>query len=169
MAQHGTDSQVIELKDEFQWSEGVSFDPEHITLEGAYTDQLSAYRARKVWLETFESNFLLEAGHDFSLSVCSSFEDNKFALKCQFLTACARYAFWRLTNNQAPEAQYIIETAHIPNAELRHDDFLQVPDLKSVHEAAIIAGVERATREVEESTNSLAQILKKLVSSFVTR
>ncbi|MBN8549296.1 MAG: hypothetical protein J0M12_08285 [Deltaproteobacteria bacterium] len=169
MAHQQSDPQVIELKDEFQWSEGVSFDPEHITLEGAYTDQLSAYRARKVWLETFETNFLLEPEHDFSLKVCSSFEDNKFALKCQFLTACARYAFWRLTNNQAPEAQYIIETAHIPNAELRHDDFLQAPDLKSVHEAAIIAGVERATREVEENTRGLAQMLKKLVSTLVTR
>jgi hypothetical protein len=169
MSQSNTDSQVVELKDEFQWSEGVSFDPEHITLEGMYADQLSAYRAKKVWLETFETNFLLETEHDFALQVRSDMQENRYTLKCQFLTACARYAFWRLTNNQAPEAQYIIETAHIPNGESRSDDFIQVPDLKSVHEAAIVAGVNRASREVDEATQSISQMLKNLVKNLVTR
>ncbi len=169
MAQEQFGHQPIELTDEFQWSEGVSYDPEHITLEGTYTDQLSAYRARKVWQETLEGNFLLESEHDFTLKVCSHAVEHRYVLRCDFLTACARYAFWRLTNNQAPEAQYIIETAHIPNGELRQDDLLEVPDLRSIHEAAIRAGVERATREVEENVSGFSQLLKRLVQTLVNR
>jgi hypothetical protein len=169
MSQESSGTQLIELTDEFQWTEGVSFDPDHITLEGVYTDQLSAYRAKKVWLETLETNFLLEPGHDFNLSIASRVDEHRFALRCEFLTACARYAFWRLTNHQAPEAQYVIETAHIPNAELRQDDFLQAPDLRSVHESAIRAGVERATQEVEDTNGGIALLLKRIMSTLVSR
>lgn len=169
MAQEPVESQPIELTDEFQWTEGVSYDPEHITLEGIYTDQLSAYRAKKVWQETLETNFLLESEHDFALKVCSRSIEHRFILRCEFLTACARYAFWRLTNNQAPEAQYIIETAHIPNGELRQDELLEAPDLKSIHEAAIRAGVERATREVEDNVQGFSQLLRRLVNTLVNR
>lgn len=169
MSQEPSGSQLIELSDEFQWTEGVSFDPEQITLEGVYTDQISAYRAKKVWLQTFETNFLLEPKHDFALKIVSKFDEKKFVLRCEFLTACARYAFWRLTNHQAPEAQFIIETAHIPNAELRQNDFVGAPDMKSIHEAAIMAGVAKATREVEDNSSTIAQILKRIVSTLVTR
>lgn len=169
MSQESSGTQLIELTDEFQWTEGVSFDPDHITLEGVYTDQLSAYRAKKVWMETLETNFLLEKGHDFTLTILSKVDEHRFVLRCEFLTACARYAFWRLTNHQAPEAQYIIETAHIPNAELRQDDFLQAPDLRSVHEPAIRASVERATREIEEANSSISVLLKRIMSTLVSR
>lgn len=162
-------SQVVELTDELQWAEGVSFDPEHITLEGIYSDQLSAYRAKKVWLETLETNFLLESDHDFALRVRSNASERRYVLRCEFLTACARYAFWRLTNNQAPEAQYIIETAHIPNGELSQDQLMEAPDLRSIHEAAIRAGVERASREVEENVRGISSLLKRLVSSLINR
>ena len=59
----------------------------------------------------------------------SNIEEGVFTLQCEFVSACGRYAFWRLTNNQAPEAQYLIETAHIPNAELREAEFHAASDL----------------------------------------
>jgi len=109
----------IELTREVTFTPGVCFDPEYASLEGTYTDQISAYRARRVWTEALETNFLIDSGHDFLIKVESFVDEGRFTLKCDFLTACGRYAFWRLTHNQAPEAQYLIETAHIPFSEAR--------------------------------------------------
>jgi hypothetical protein len=132
MQQDVLSSSLIDLTREIRNPQGVSFDPEKISLTGTYTDQLSAYRAKKLWTEALEVNFLLDTGHDFVMSVESDIEDACFRLNCEFVTACGRYAFWRLTHNQAPEVQYLIETAHIPNSESRHQEFLAAPDLRSV-------------------------------------
>jgi hypothetical protein len=94
---------------------GIWYDPDRIVLEGNYSDQITAYRAKRRWTRAFESNFLLEGNHDFKLSVAQTIESGEFCLKCDFLTACGRYAFWRLTHNQAPEVQFLLETAHIPS------------------------------------------------------
>ena len=94
---------------------GIWYDPERIVLEGAYSDQITAYRARRRWISTLETNFLLEERHDFRVKVVNDEERNSFRVRCDFLTACGRYAFWRLTHNQAPEVQYLIETAHLPS------------------------------------------------------
>jgi hypothetical protein len=117
----------------------VSFDPVGIVLKGRYLDELSAYRARKVWSETLEMTFLLDTDHDFTMEVVPSMIPDSFELHCNFHTACARYAFWRLTNNQAPEAQYQIETAHIPVSERLHEAFVRAPDMHQ--EPSVLRGV----------------------------
>ena len=129
-----TDTQLIDLTREIEIPGDVRFDPERLSLYGSYADQLSAYRAKRSWVETLESCFLLDQGHDFEISVYSNLEEGQFSLTCAFLTACARYAFWRLTNHQAPEAQYMIETAHIPASESHHEQIMSAPDLTSVLE-----------------------------------
>jgi hypothetical protein len=53
-------------------------------------------------------------------------------LTCEFSTACGRYAFWRLTNSQSPESQYLIETAHIPSGLGEQDATVAAPDLMQV-------------------------------------
>ncbi len=116
----------------------VCYDPERITLEGRYSDELSAYRAKRNWQETFETYFLLEDGEDFELEVKRDKGEHDILLTCCFFSACGRYAFWRLTNEQAPEAQYRIETAHVPNAESRYADFVGSPDLRSTHDGPLI-------------------------------
>ncbi len=131
-------SQDIEINDESQIPSGVCFDPDRITLEGWYQDELSAHRARRGWAETLETYFLLDNEHDYELNVVKHSNTQRFKLRCSFLTACARYAFWRLTNGQAPEAQYSIETSHIPNAESSHEQFLSAPDLRSIKENPLI-------------------------------
>jgi hypothetical protein len=94
---------------------GLWYDPERIVLGGAYTDQVTAYRARKRWIKALETNFLLENQHDFRLQVTTDPETERFCVRCDFLTACGRYAFWRLTHNQAPDVQFMLETAHLPS------------------------------------------------------
>lgn len=130
--------QPIELTRQISEGEGVRFDADKITLEGLYRDELSAYRAKKVWCETLQGYFLLDNKQDLSLAIKAELGEGRFTLTCEFLTACARYAFWRLTNNQALEAQYLIETAHIPQCASRQDDFLEVPDLRPGAEGPMV-------------------------------
>jgi hypothetical protein len=140
MAQDLKAPQAIDLTNELPADGGVCFDPDNVVLQGCYSDEISAFRAKKLWAETLQANFLLEPGYDFRLSVSSSLEENKFQLVCTFLTACGRYAFWRVTNNQAPEAQYVIETAHIPMSQSHQEDILRAPDMRSIHEEPLILG-----------------------------
>ncbi len=118
--------------------EGVCFDQENLTLFGLYNDELSAFRARKEWLSALEANFFLVNDVDVKFDLSPNKETGRFVLSCSFATACARYAFWRVTNYQAPEAQYIIETAHIPICESRKDEIYTAPDLKSIYETPSI-------------------------------
>lgn len=89
---------------------GLIYDAEAVTLFGKYQDELSAYRARREWQTVLGSHFLLERERDYDLLVFSSLEDNQFVLSCNFVSACGRYAFWRLVNRQAPEAEQKLNT-----------------------------------------------------------
>lgn len=94
---------------------GLWYDSDRLMLEGVYLDEVTAYRARKGWIEAFEVNFLLEDRLDFRVRVGPQEQGgSRFCVVCEFLTACGRYAFWRLTHHQAPEVQFILETAHLP-------------------------------------------------------
>lgn len=110
--------------------DGVAYDADSVTLEGSYSDEFSLHRAKKVWKQIFEGSFLLDYRTDFELRSQKNLESGEFVLICSFGSACGRYAFWRLINHQSPEAQYLIETAHIPTGESRHEDFLRAPDLR---------------------------------------
>lgn len=125
-------SQVVHKFEELRETQQVarvSFDPHAVVLRGVYQDELSAHRARKVWRSTLSVNFLLDEGEDITLIVHSDLERGEFQLTCNFLSACARYSFWRLTNDQAPEAQYLIETAHIPFCESKYEELMGAHDL----------------------------------------
>jgi hypothetical protein len=101
---------------------GLWYDADHLMLEGVYLDEITAYRARRRWIKTFETNFLLESEHDFRIKVVYEDGNEKFCVRCSFLTACGRYAFWRLTHHQAPEVQFLLETAHLPCMSVRPTD-----------------------------------------------
>ena len=122
---------VVDLTHEVYGTRGLHFDSERVSLKGVYIDQISAYRAKRGWLEALERCFLLEKGQDFQLNVCSNYEKGEFSIECLFDSACGRYAFWRLTHDQAPEAQYLIETAHIPESDLAAQQFL-APDMQGL-------------------------------------
>lgn len=110
--------------------EGVKFDSESAALIAQYNDELSLFRAKKVWTSVLKNSFLLENSSDYTLASESFPELGKFVLECNFNSACGRYTFWRITNSQSPEAQYLIETAHIPLCASRHEDLIKAPDMQ---------------------------------------
>lgn len=105
------DSQSIAF-DKYTHKNGLIYDAEGVTLIGTYGDELSAYRARRRWMEVFSNYFLLERERDYDLSVTASDEENTFALHATFISACGRYAFWRLINRQALEAEQKLCNEH---------------------------------------------------------
>ena len=129
--------EYIELREEIPSGGHVAFDSNSALLEGSYDDELSCHRAKKGWVQVLENQFLLEKDYDFTLKIKRDHEAGSFSLKCNFVTACGRYAFWRLTNAQALEAQYTIETAHIPHAESMYEKLLSAPDLAEKQELTI--------------------------------
>jgi len=147
--------QLVELSEEFTNPVEVLFDSDNVSLEGRYGDELSLFRARKVWIKVLETNFLLEKGDDFNFIINSRLEDGRFLLKCSFKTACGRYAFWRLINSQAPESQYLIETAHIPEGTSQQYELMRAPDLKA------IAHLERSNEDLKNAAK-LVNWLSKL-------
>ncbi len=142
---------------EIPYFEGVCFDPDTDTIHGNYVDELSAYRAKKAWLEALKFNFSLKADSDLIVAIETT-EMNSFVLSCRFYSSTAKYAFWKITNNQSPEAQYIIETAHIPICDSRYDEILTAPDLRSVYE------LSTNSRQSLITGSKLNEILQKIVS-----
>lgn len=144
---------------------GVCFDGDNIRLEGQYIDQLSAYRARKIWKDVLATYFLLETELDVAFKIHGDMERGTYSLRCDFQTACARYAFWRLTNGQTPEAQYLIETAHIPECESRRYDFLTATDLKPMErvQPSILNSVSGT--ELRQSLNRLLKRIRQVLRS----
>jgi hypothetical protein len=154
---------IDQLATQTETFQGVCFDPDNVVLEGIYSDEISAHRAKRRWVTTLEGCFLLDKGLDYEISVASNTEIRSFRLSCRFISACARYAFWRLTNSQAPEAQYIIETAHIPECESRIMDFASAPDM--THISQLEANLEQHFGNVESVGTILKRILNKLIKS----
>jgi hypothetical protein len=93
----------------------ISFDAEAITLDGHFKDELSAYRTRKEWESTLHEYFLLEKDRDYSMEITSAPEVESHNLRCIFTSACGRYAFWRLINDQAPEAKFQLKQGNSIN------------------------------------------------------
>lgn len=142
----------------------ICFDPENILLEGWYRDELSAYRAKKIWQETLAHYFLLESDDDFDLTVDKI--GGAYRLSCGFYSACARYAFWRITNDQAPEAQYIIETAHIPQTESFNQEHISAPDMKPItDDPLILTGLGAAPRYNESWLTTIKKLFQKISDS----
>ncbi len=71
-------------------------------------------------------------------------------------------SFWRLTNQQAPEAQYEIETAHIPDSASRHSDFISAPDMQPLTEQPLVLSGEPEPGRRRRKTTSWQNILTQL-------
>ena len=117
---------------------GVCFDPDAICLMGIYRDEIAVFRARRRWSEILEASFALKAEEDYCFETRALIDSNEFRLVCRFNSPCGRYAFWRLTNAQAPEAQYEIETAHIPDSPSKNIEMVLAPDLQNILESPLV-------------------------------
>jgi hypothetical protein len=170
-------SQSVQGETALMFSSEILFDKESVTLFARYHDELSAHRAKRVWVETFESHFLLEADGDYRLEVARDESEIEvfFVLRCRFISACARYAFWRITNQQAPEAQYVLETAHIPFTEESWLDFHVSSDLREfvseeefvVKESPLSIDLENKSVRVNRKWfQTFEAMVDKIVKSF---
>jgi hypothetical protein len=143
---------------------GVCFDPDKTMLLGWYKDELSVYRAKKIWTAALHENFLLEPKHDFHFEHGFNNELQAHSLSCHFTTACARYAFWRITNSQAPEVQYLIETAHIPSSDNFTEEVIRTPDMRPIHEGPLVYSAQERKLEVNTGwVEGMKDLLDKIV------
>jgi hypothetical protein len=152
---------------------GLWYDPDRLIIEGVYCDEVTAYRARKRWIEALKMHFLLEEGLDFALRVKLLRGERHFKVQCSFISACGRYAFWRLTHHQALEVQCVLETAHLPRplCALSVDSLLDEIDLPAemapiVHQAGR-ASVHRDKRPWERELRTIQEVAHRIVK--VTR
>lgn len=148
---------------------GLWYDAERLMLEGVYLDEVTAYRARKGWIEAFETNFLLEERVDFRVRVLRQERAPRFSVVCEFMTACGRYAFWRLTHHQAPEVQFILETAHLPAFQFSDGPSLPEPQVvqpRKEHGTAAAPPGE-AEQEVWERIRSLCSSIMETTGSIL--
>ncbi len=136
---------------------GLIFDADGVTLIGKYGDELSAYRARRRWVDILHRYFLLEKKRDYELSVLSCPENDYFALNCFFISACGRYAFWRLINDQSPEAEtQLAENSELDEeqmnycAELPFEEADFIDQLPWILDAGETKHSQRRTRKVTE-------------------
>jgi hypothetical protein len=151
---------------------GLWYDPERLIVEGVYQDEVTAYRARRRWIEALEKNFLLEESLDFSLKVRCSRGGRNFRVRCDFLTACGRYAFWRLTHHQAPEVQFLLETAHLPHSIpsfSREEDEFEVDSFGLDGEHRAVEDVYLPKHSEEDSLKSVLQRLINGIQGLVRR
>lgn len=151
---------TVEQELQVQPEVDVVFDLDTLTLVGRYNDELSAHRAKKSWLKTLQDCFLLDDDSDIHLSVSFLPSQEQFVLMCEFSSSCARYAFWRLTNNHVPEAAYLLEVAHLPHS--KYQSYVSAPDMRAV--------VEHEMKKFDYNTEdqkSLFQKLGELTKTFV--
>lgn len=146
------------------YKEGLIYDADSIILAGKYSDELSAHRARKDWRGILGSYFLLDEGRDYELWVRSDATARYFVVHCCFISACGRYAFWRLVNQQAPEAEARLGES-LQNHAIRR--------LLSVNKASTALSskgtnllIHSLQSQVDENTKKTKNILARLLDVF---
>jgi len=139
---------------------GLIYDAEGVTLFGKYQDELSAYRARREWQTIFSGHFLLENERDYEMSVFSSLEDNQFILAACFTSACGRYAFWRLVNRQAPEAEQKLN-GHRERIQKSNRNFLGSSwNADSKETTLVVSAFEEQIQRNEETVSLVNRLLQ---------
>lgn len=106
---------LAEAKENIHGKPGLIFDADTVTLIGKFTDEFSAHRGKKQWMEVLAHYFLLERKRDYETEVGQIEGTEFFFLRCTFESACGRYAFWRLVNHQAQEAEQKLYSANMVN------------------------------------------------------
>ena len=138
----------------WQYKESLIYDAEQAKLLARYGNQMAAYRARKEWSVILDAFFLLEAERDFSLELRENAASREYMLECNFVSACGRYAFWRLINQQAPEAEKKLRAA----LKTRGTRRLLPKSRGSKTESAIFQSIEHQTSRNQETIGLLERL-----------
>jgi hypothetical protein len=150
MSTNPTESRSTQEQHSIEIEGGLTYNSDKLSIEGSYSDELSQHRAKKTWCSVLETDFLLIPDSDFQFELQKNHEQGQFQIACTFKSACGRYAFWRLINEQAPEVQFLLETAHIAH---RYNDY-----------SGIISNLEKSITKRELS---LLGSLKKMITDTV--
>jgi hypothetical protein len=144
---------------------GLLFDADGVTLIARLKDELSAYRMRKTWKEVLAGYFLLEQERDYEMSIVCVPEHDYFVLNCFFISACGRYAFWRLMNDQAPEAELKLSIINKKTSKSKKLSFWWNNTDSTEHPMPKVhTGIEHGFEHSPKIPNDLLQKLKKLFS-----
>lgn len=135
---------------------GLTYNADRLCIEGNYSDELSQHRARKTWCTILETDFLLIPEADFQFTMEKDLEQNQFQIACAFKSACGRYAFWRLINEQVPEVQFLLETAHLSH---RFKDYTSI--IEQMEHGPQQRG-EKLLNSIRKLLNSTANLLKQI-------
>jgi hypothetical protein len=133
---------------------GLIYDADGVTLLGKYGDELTAHRSKKQWVEVLNSYFLLELERDYDIFVESNIDTNYFVLNCVFSSACGRYAFWRLINQQAPEAEELL------------GDTLGAAHGKKLFRSDKRSWISSALRDQHSETQETTSLMTRLMQLF---
>lgn len=133
----------------------VSYNKNAYEIVGEYSNELLLFRAKKFWKAALLDTFLLEYATDFKLKVKRNSKNSIYHLICTFHSACGRYAFWRINNDQNPEVRYIIETAHQTQTADNYDKILnKFPKFTILTDQSLIC-------DIEDQTSNISDVLKK--------
>ena len=142
-----------------KYKEGLIYDAESVILAGKHTDELSAHRAKRQWKEVLSSYFLLESERDYELWVESAPEDDYFVVHCCFVSACGRYAFWRLVNQQAPEAEARLG-ATLQNSAVKRLLATNRALAKRAKTPFVLGALDESNKHSDETISILEKLLK---------
>jgi len=148
-----------EPKGSFQGEEAcITYDVDTIGIVGKFNDEMAAYRGRRKWVEILGNHFLLESERDYQLAITVT--EHGYSLTCELNSACGRYAFWRLINHQAPEAERKLINAGYPLSESEklgndyNSDLRNIPWISS-------GGVSEPMLRNHRITDRLRKLLSK--------
>lgn len=139
---------------------GLIFDADGVNLTGQFNDEIGVYRARKLWVQTLNNYFLLERERDYDMEIVANSEQGNWKLNCTFNSACGRYAFWRLINHQAPEAELRLSGASYNQA--AGGEVAPLWNLAVDQRTASVAGGDHQPRRRRKTTEKIIQGLLQI-------
>lgn len=77
----------------------LTFSQNEMSLSMQFVDEISAYRARRKWIELLKVQLLVDHEEDFQISIKKE-SDSIWNMHCEFTSSCGRYAFWRIMNKK---------------------------------------------------------------------
>ena len=89
------------MKPQFKHTEDLS------ALSSTFDTEFTAFSVRRLWINLFQKYFSLEKDIDYNLHVNKEDDggDEKYNLNCEFTSPNGKYAFWKLINKKAIQAE----------------------------------------------------------------
>lgn len=90
----------------------INFDPEALSIQARYDDEVARFRAKKRWETLFTEIYLLEPKTDFRITLFSDEDRLFFYMVCHFVSQVGKYVFYRITSDQNNAAVRTLKVSH---------------------------------------------------------